>query len=134
MDKKSLLKEFSYRLEKVRKTLGYSGRAMSDFFGVNPVNYARYENGKMFPGFMALHRFAKATGISLDWFVCNREPMYYQEKEEIAKAVLTEDAEIEEMLEHARRIPLLRHELLVGFYKFKEEHKEMTAAANVERV
>jgi len=88
----------------------------------------------MFPGFMALYRFAKATGISLDWFVCNREPMYYKELTENKKVELIEDEEIKEMLEHAKRIPLLRHELLVYFYRFKEEHKEMTAAADVKSV
>jgi len=37
-----------------------------------------------------------------------------------------------ELLEYMNRNPLLRHELLVYLYKFKEEHKEKEEAAGAE--
>ena len=36
---------------------------------------------------------------------------------------------MDELMEHMKHIPLLRHEVLVLFYKFKEDHKEMVDIA-----
>ena len=33
--------------------------------------------------------------------------------------------DVKELLEHMEHIPLLRHEVLAFFYRFKEEYKEM---------
>ena len=97
----------------------------------------------LLPGFSGLFSIAEKLGISLDWLVCGKGPVYYKEKkektdqeEEIAveeKAIhqkflpgFSQD-EINDFLELMSRIPLLRHEVLVFFYKFKEEHKDLVA-------
>jgi hypothetical protein len=129
---------------------------MADFFGTIRANYTRYENAKIFPNFFALYYFANNTGISLDWLVCNKGSMFYKEKieekkETVDKEVKEEkkltaekekpqaepagkilDDEIKDLVDHMERIPLLRHEVLVTFYTFKEEHKEMVESAREE--
>ena len=74
--------------------------------------------------------------------VCGKGPVYYKEKEktdreeeiavekmEILQKFLPgfSQDEINDFLELMSRIPLLRHEVLVFFYKFKEEHKDLVA-------
>ncbi len=39
--------------------------------------------------------------------------------------------ETRELLEHMKCIPLLRYQILASFHKFKDEYKEMVAAAMV---
>lgn len=140
MDRKGLLKEFSYKLRELRRSLGYNSRKMAGFFGTGKTNYYRYENGKVFPGFWGLRYIANSLGISLDWLVCGKGPVYYkevkeekviEEKEEgpSAPGVETADEEIKNLVESMERIPLLRHEILVYYYKFKEKHKEMVEPA-----
>ncbi len=90
----------------------------------------------------------------LDWLVCGKGPRYYKEKleeEKDDKEVIEEkkvieekeetqpvpvvkipEGEIKELLEYMERIPFLRHEILVSFYKFKEEHKEIVKAADID--
>jgi hypothetical protein len=41
--------------------------------------------------------------------------------------------EIKDLLEHMNRIPLLRHEVLVYFYKFKAEHKDIVVEGMAEQ-
>jgi hypothetical protein len=90
----------------------------------------------MLPGFPALYSAAEKLGISLDWLVCSKGPVYYKEiekkdqveekeKKEPPKDFLPGSSreEIIDLLEHMNRIPLLRNEVLVYFYKFKAEHK-----------
>jgi len=147
MNRTSLLKDFSNKIFKYRESSGYSNKKMAAYFGVAPVNYTRYEQAIIFPNFGALYSFAIKTGISLDWLVCGKGPMYFEEKmekeEKEEKAASEEkevtskkkgeqteligtmmDDEIKELVEHMERIPLLRHEILVSFYKFKEKNKK----------
>jgi len=153
MDRKTLLKDFAYKLRKVRESLKYTQREMADYFGTEKTNYTRYESGKIFPGFIGLYYFANSSGISLDWLVFGKGPRYYKEKleeETDDKQVIEEkkvieekeeaqpvpavkipEGEIKELLEYMERIPYLRHEILVSFYKFKEEHKEIVKAADI---
>ncbi len=148
MNRTSLLKDFSTKIFKYRESFGYSRKKMAAFFGTAPVNYKRYEDAIIFPNFWALFCFAIETGISLDWLVCNRGSMYYkekmekEEKEETPPKKVKEakpepgreimDEEIKDLVEHMERIPLLRHEILVSFYTFKEKHKKMVEEAGAE--
>jgi transcriptional regulator with XRE-family HTH domain len=147
MKQNSLLKDFSYRLRKYRESSGYSQKKMAACFGATQANYSRYEKAIIFPNFSRLHHFAITTGISPDWLVCSKGAMYHKDKpeekeEKEVKKVFAEkekdraepvgeisDTEIKDLLHHMERIPLLRHQILASFYTFKEERKEMVAAA-----
>jgi len=117
MDRKTLLKDFAYKLRKVRESLKYTQRKMADYFGTEKTNYTRYENGKIFPSFIGLYYFANSSGISLDWLVWGKGPRYYKEK-------LEEEKDDKQVIEEKKVI-------LVSFYKFKEEHKEIVKAADI---
>ncbi len=138
MDIKSLKSTVSRRLIELRQSLNYSTRKMGEYFKVSATTYHRYEQGKMLPGFRSLYSAAEKLGISLDWLVCSKGPVYYKEieekdqVEEMEKKEPPQDflpgssqEEIKDLLEHMNRIPLLRHEVLVYFYKFKAEHKDL---------
>jgi transcriptional regulator with XRE-family HTH domain len=136
MDIKSLKNAVSSKLIQLRQSLHYSTKKMAGYFNVSAITYHRYEQSKMLPGFTALYSAAEKLGISLDWLVCNKGPIYYkeiekkiqvEEKKETPQDFLTgaSQEEIKDLLEHMNRIPLLRHEVLVYFYKFKAEHKDM---------
>lgn len=149
MDRKNLLKDFSYKLRKFRQSLNYSHRKMAAYFSTEKTNYTRYETGKIFPGFMGLYNVANRLGISLDWLICDRGAMFYKQEEEkddsqlpveenVIKektevepepAVKVPEGEIKELLDYMEQIPLLHHEIMVWFFKFKEEHKEMVKEA-----
>jgi transcriptional regulator with XRE-family HTH domain len=136
MDIKSLKSAVSTRLIELRQSLHYSTRKMGEYFNVSETTYHRYEQGKMLPGFPGLYSAAEKLGISLDWLVCSKGSVYYKDIEkkdqvEVKKETLQDflpgasQEEIKDLLEHMNRIPLLRHEVLVYFYKFKAEHKDI---------
>ena len=139
MDKKSLTKEFSARLTGLREELHHSRVKMAEFFKTAQDSYRRYELGEMLPGFQSLYAAAMELGLSLDWLVCGRGPVYYQEKEEKTEnetpSGLSRESgdEIAALLDHIDRIPLLRHEIMVYFYKFKVEHEDLIARSMGEK-
>jgi hypothetical protein len=108
-------------------------------------SYLRNENGKTCPGIITMQILGNRFNVSLDWLICEKGPMYYREKEqkqqELSKTVLETNpapetldslpGDIRELLDHMKRIPLLRYETLASFHKFKEEYKEMVSAAMV---
>ena len=96
------------------------------------------------PAYPGLYTIAEKLGVSLDWLVCGKGPVYYKEKEakelaagkkEALQELLPESSleEIKDLLEQMNRIPLLRHEILVYFYKFKAEHKELMVEGKAEQ-
>ena len=142
MDIKSLKNIFSSRIIELHRSLNYSTKKMGECLRASSTSYLRYEQGKTLPGLPGLYSIAEKLGISLDWLVCGKGPVYYKEKEktdqveESAKEkmnILQEflpgfsQDEINDFMELMSRIPLLRHEVLVFFYKFKEEHKDLVA-------
>ncbi len=56
-------------------------------------------------------------------------PVIVLEEKPAPETVDSLPEDIRELLAHIRRIPLLRHEIMVSFYKFKEEHKEMVTTS-----
>jgi len=129
MDINSIKSALSNRLMELRQSLHYSTKEMGDCFNTTQLSYRRYEQGKMVPGFLSLYFVAEELGISLDWLVCGKGPVYYKDKEkkESLQNLIsgTSEEEIKYLLEHMNRIPLLRHEVLACFYKFKADHKEL---------
>jgi len=131
MDIKSLKVTVSGRLMELRRSLHFSTTKMRENLKVSATTYNRYERGKMLPGFPALYFAAEKLGISLDWLVCGKGPIYYKDKEKkdsLQNLISgSSEEEIKNFLEHMNRIPLLRHEILACFYKFMEDHKELVS-------
>ncbi len=144
MDIKNLKSIFSSRIIELRRSLNYSTKKMGDCLWASQTSYRRYEQGKILPGYPGLYAIAENLGISLDWLVCGKGPVYYKEKEKNDRAeekketlqdLLTGSSleEIKDLLENMNRIPLLRHEILVYFYKFKAEHKDLVPGGMAEQ-
>jgi len=144
MKRKDLLKEIGYKLKKARRALKYSAGFMISSLQLVPSSYYRNENGKTCPDIMSLQILGREFGISLDWLVCDKGPMFYKEKdreesqEEIPEAAEKEPLqdpldtlpdEIKELVKHMERIPLLRYEILASFHRFKGEYKETVSEA-----
>jgi len=152
MNKKDLLKDIGYRLKKIRDSLNYSPPGMASRLGIARSSYTRNENGKTCPAIHSMRVLANSLDISLDWFICEKGPMFYSEKqagqpaaqpekpevipaapEQVAEAKPIRETpeplpeEIRELVEHMQRIPLLRYEILAAFHLFKDQHKNLVA-------
>lgn len=137
MDRKTLLREIGEKLRKIRESLKYKRSEMADYISAYRTSYYKYESGDTSPQMTSLYKLGKNYDISMDWLILNKGPMYYKEKE-IKKedqvdqtpfagilAIMGKGKDVKELLEHMEHIPLLRHEVLAFFYRFKEEYKEM---------
>jgi transcriptional regulator with XRE-family HTH domain len=134
INRKVLLQEIGKRLRRLRKDLNYSLEVMSRKLGVSKSGYYKNEGGITFPQLNTLHLLFYDFNISLDWLIFNQGPMYYKEKQqeiELAGSkkkngtlgLEDKSPEVRELLDSMEHDPLLRHELLVYFYKYKNRQK-----------
>jgi transcriptional regulator with XRE-family HTH domain len=125
------------KFEKIRKSRHFSITNMARTLEVNRVTYVNNENGRTIPNFFTLYNLGYQFDVSLDWFVFNEEPVYRTEKtgekkvQEVSPLSQLQPLlpDIKELLDHMDKIPLLRYEILVQFFKFKEEHQAMVEKA-----
>ena len=130
MDRNSLLREIGYKLRKFREPLRYRSSEMADSIGAERTGYSKYEQGKASPQLIVLYRLAEKFDVSLDWLIRGKGPVYYKKKQAKEPGAPPVQAnEINELLDHMEKIPLLRHEILAFFLKFKDKNKEMITNA-----
>ncbi|MCP5103777.1 MAG: helix-turn-helix transcriptional regulator [bacterium] len=134
MDKKKIIREVGYKLQKLRESLRYRVFEMADYLGNERTSYTRYEQGQTAPKLMLLYKVAEKFDISLDWLIRNKGPMYFKQKQDnqsqsTPTAAPPLPADIKELLDHMDKIPLLRYEVLTMFHKFKEKNKDSVAEA-----
>lgn len=120
------------KLEKVRKTNKITVTNMAAALNINRITYVRNSIGRATPNIYTVYNLGKRFEISLDWFLLDEEPMYRSEKK--AEAVPPPQTppllpDIRELLDHMDKIPVLRHEILAQFYRFKEDHQTMVEKA-----
>lgn len=97
---------------------------------VERVSYTKYESGKALPGHYRLNILARHFDVSLDWLIANKGPMFYKGKENAEEETGEFSAEMKDLFDHMSRIPLLRHEVLSCFHKFKLEYKDLVASSS----
>ncbi|MCP5051837.1 MAG: helix-turn-helix transcriptional regulator [bacterium] len=137
---RAMLQEVALKLRKLRKQLGYTKSQMAARVGLTPSGYYRNEGGETFPNFKTLRMLCSEHDISMDWFIFNKGPMYFKEKVEpkekepevIIKTVevpkeLPKD--IQELMDHMEGIPLLHHEVLAYFQRFKVDNKDLVKSS-----
>lgn len=138
MKRKELLIEVAQRFRKVRETLGLSPANMVGNLKTHRITYYKYESARTLPQFSILARLGKNLGISMDWLILNKGPMFYKEKDNENKAAADPLAalpqDIKELVEHMQRIPMLKYETLLSFHHFKENHKDMVESAFKEKM
>lgn len=166
---KTLLQQSALKMRKLREQLNYTRKEMASYVGISPGAYWKNEAGETFPGLGTLSRMSKDHDLSMDWFIFDRGPMYYKEKEkaeELAKALEEKQVELakekeerrqerekhraeleqvgpkverrpagnaagleikpglRDLFEHMERIPLLYHEIMAQFQRFKKDNRE----------
>ena len=60
---------FGKRLNKVRKTKGFTAQYMADYLSVTLRTYRNYESESSYPDFAKLVRIADLLDISTDWLL-----------------------------------------------------------------
>jgi len=153
MNRKRILQEAGDKLTQLRKKFNYSRDQMAGHFGVSRGGYYKNEAGFSLPALPTLYRMAMENNISMDWFLFSRGPMYYDEKEKTReieelkkqlelekekqlekepgnekekktpRAAVDMKPEIKELVEHMEAVPLLYHEILAYFQRFKIDNK-----------
>lgn len=143
------------KLLKLRKLKDYTRPQMASYLGITCSGYNKNENGIAFPSLDTLSRLSTADNISMDWFLFNKGPIKYDEKEKAEEiealkkelAQKTESApvrekirkangaevkaEIQELVEHMEAIPLLYHEILTHFQRFKIDNRSLIESSMV---
>ena len=128
--KKGLMKGLGQRLRQLRRQLDLSPGEMAQRMGVQVAAYYKNESGETIPGVTSLHRLHRDFGISMDWLLFDCGPMELKNKTAgnesppLAELVPTEELEL---LEHMANDPVIRHEVLLYFYKCRDNK---TAAGN----
>lgn len=125
------------RLKEIREYLNYSRQDMAHFMKLKMPSYYKNENRETFPSLDSLILLFEKLDISMDWFIFGKGPMLFnkernrvrdleQKLETLNKKVeLEKTSELNELVEHMKRIPLLRHEVLGFFHRFKRDNHEL---------
>jgi transcriptional regulator with XRE-family HTH domain len=125
--KLQLRKEIGMRMRKVRKALGFTQAHLVSFFDIGRANYSRIEKGEIFPTSATLNTLHREFNVSLNWLVSNEGEMFLDKK----KTGLKDRAfgkyidEINDMLLHLEKIPMVRHAVLGFFMEYKMNNQEI---------
>ncbi|MCU0287601.1 MAG: helix-turn-helix transcriptional regulator [Acidobacteria bacterium] len=120
------------RLTSIRKDLEFSRSEMAAKLGLSPATYYKNETGFFLPGLDTLYRLHTEFDISLDWFLFGSEPIHNKEKQptlapEIKTRPLENTAanirELRQLLADMEQDPLLMHEIMLYYYKYKRNQK-----------
>jgi len=131
---KSFISDLSKRLRLVRKEHQYTRREMALRLGISPANYYKNETAVSMPRTDTLYRLHTDFDISLDWLLFGSQPMHNKEKQPvIAAEVKTTGLEnilpdARELLDAMEQDHVLRHEVLLYFYKYKKSRETKTQA------
>lgn len=108
---------------------------MADKLGISRGSYKRNEKGETIPETFTLYFLGNSLNISLDWLLRDIDPMYCtggtpgRKTKEKSSVSHSGGDDVNELLRHMERIPLLHHEVMTVFHKFKAEHKDMIEEA-----
>lgn len=124
------------RNEKKLRTL-----EMATQFGITPNVYRKYERAVFFPPLHLLVFLAQKFGISMNWFILNKGPMYMDDIEtalhekELRKqgelpvvppdAMIVTSPEIKDLIRFMEENPLHKFQLLTHFYQCKQESQKV---------
>jgi transcriptional regulator with XRE-family HTH domain len=135
--RRTLLVASGNRLKEIRKTLDLSTIEMARKLGIIRTAYYKNESGETLPGLTSLLRMKKDLDISMDWFLFGIGPMFYMDKESGMQTAADNKNEIlslvnlmpdvKELWNQMAQDPLLRHELMVYYYKYKENKENKTS-------
>lgn len=123
--KKKLKQDIGMKLRKFRKSLRFTQAEMVSNFDVGRANYSRIEKGEVFPNVTILHTLKTKFNLSLNWLIGDEhetsdDQMHWDQQPYKRPFDFSEDKkEIEELLYHMGKIPMIRHAVLGFFMEYK---------------
>ncbi|MCP4147006.1 MAG: helix-turn-helix domain-containing protein [bacterium] len=129
MISKKLLVGIGDRLRALRSRLGISQQSLGARLKLSRTGYGRYETGENSIGLPALAKLASDMDVSLDWLIAGKGPVFFKQKATVASesGMSGQLDEVQDLLEHMEKIPVLRYEIFGAFHRFKLEHKDLVA-------
>lgn len=120
--------EIGSRLRQLRKQYGCSQGEMAEKLGFSINTYRNNESGRYYPSVLILDRLRNRLQVSLEWYLFGRGPVSWADVIGDGKKIHPDDLlgrEIEEMTGMMKKVPLVRHALLLYFQELKVKHKEI---------
>ena len=121
--------EVGSRLKEIRQRLKMTQEQLGKKLGVNASAVAKYENGITFPNVKMLNILASQYNVSMDYLVCGRGTLFYEDKEtpdsDRYKNIINGDKEMEELFSLVSSISWVRYAVLSYFQRFKLEHRHL---------
>ena len=150
MIKEKKLRAIGARLQKLRKAAGNSKEAMAAHLGITGSGYHKNEQGIHFPNMDVLENLSEKDDVSMDWLLLGKGSEHFKEglgrlrelenELETAKGELEAarskpspvetKPEVKELLDIMERVPLLYHEILAHFQRFKVDNGDLLEAAS----
>ena len=127
--------ELGLRLAMIRKKLKMSQRRFAAACGISHNYLCEVEKGQHQPGYDFLERVINKFKIEFRYLSIGEGPMFQSPPTPVKKETTTrtmsstDNNEIEKMLWHMERIPVLRYAVLEFFNKYLYKNKGMIAAA-----
>jgi len=120
--------EMGSRLQELRKHYGCKQGEMAKKMELNINTYRTNEAGKCYPSVLILDRLRNRLGISLEWYLFGRGPVSWADVIGAGGKKHPDDLlgrDMEEMTGVMKKVPLVRHALLLYFQELKVKHKEI---------
>lgn len=130
---RSFLADLGRRLKSIRDEHRYTRREMAEKLGLSRSNYYKNECGVSLPKLDTFYRLHNDFDISIDWFLFGGLPKHNKDKQPLPApekkpgGLENELADARELLDAMAQDPVLRHEVLLNFYKYK--NNKITPAA-----
>ncbi|HLP61905.1 MAG TPA: helix-turn-helix transcriptional regulator [Candidatus Deferrimicrobium sp.] len=131
---KSFLSDLGKRLKIVRDEHRYNRLEMAGKLEISRANYYKNECGISLPKVDTLYRLYNDFDISMDWFLFGGQPMHNKDKQPTPVAekktggLENELPDARELLDAMEHDPMLRHEVLLNFYKYKSNKTSPAAS------
>ena len=144
----NLINGVGRRLRQLRQQFKCSLEDMARKLELSKSGYYKNEGGLSFPGLDTLDILQRNFDISMDWLIFNKGPVHFKEREPDPRAEPEKVGEKEtpdlgnisgdlrELLEYMDHDRLLKYEVLVYFYKYREkkEKQVLTAPPAIDRI
>jgi transcriptional regulator with XRE-family HTH domain len=124
----------SSRLRAFRLQKGLTLEEFGGVLGLRPSAMGKHERGDSYPTTKMLRILAIEYNLSMDYMICGRGSMYYNESQSPQpNPVPSPDHEVTELFDLMAEIPLVRLSMLTYFQRFKIENKELLKKALSEK-
>jgi transcriptional regulator with XRE-family HTH domain len=111
--------EVGSRLKEIRQRLKMTQAHLGEKLGVNGSSVAKQENGITFPTGKMLNILASQYNISMDYPLCGRWTLFYEDKDtpdsNRLKNIVKGDKELEELFSLVSSMSWVRHAMLSYF-------------------